>query len=294
MGMYNEISSNKLKSVVIIAAFFLLIVGLSWMFAEITGFGAAGLVIATILAIVMSVGAYYYSDSIVLRISHARPANHDEYRLLDNLIDGLSIAAGIPKPRIFVIEDTALNAFATGRDPKHGVICVTSGLLQRLNRSELEGVLAHEMSHIKNYDIRFMMLVTVMVGITVLLSDFILRSFLWGNNRRDLGRAGFVLIILGIALAILAPLIATLIRLAVSRKREFLADATATQLTRYPDGLISALKKLGSDTEKLEAANNATAHLYISNPFKGQKGWFHGLFQTHPPIEARVAALERM
>jgi heat shock protein HtpX len=293
MSFFDAINANKTKSLVLILGFFVFITLLAWVFAELTGFGAFGFGIAVFIAIILSIGSYYWSDSIVLKISGARPANAQENRVLINKVEQIAIAAGVPTPKIFVIEDTALNAFATGRDPQHAVICVTTGLLQRLDRNELEGVIAHEMSHIQNYDIRFMTIVTVMVGITALLSDFMLRSFLWGNNR-DSNRSPW-LIVIGLVLAVLSPLIATLIQLAVSRSREYLADANAVKLTRYPDGLISALKKLESDTEPLEAANKATAHLYIANPLKNTKGmWLKGWFQTHPSIESRVAALEKM
>ena len=294
MGMYEQISSNKLRSILIVFGFVIFLLILSWLFAEITGWGIFGLVIAAFIVILLSVGSYYWSDSIVLKISSARPATQKEFPHFYNVSEGLAIAAGIPMPKLYVINDTALNAFATGRDPKHAVICATTGLLSAMNRSELEGVVAHEMSHFKNYDIRFMTLVTVMVGITALLSDFLLRSFFWGSGNRERGKMDIVLLVVGIIFAILSPLIATLIQLAVSRQREYLADASSVELTRYPDGLISALRKLDKDTEPLEAANKATAHLYISNPLKGQKMWFKGLFATHPPIESRIAALQKM
>jgi heat shock protein HtpX len=224
----------------------------------------------------------------------------DEYPYLYNVVEGLAIAAGVPTPRCYVIDDTAPNAFATGRNPEHAVICVTTGILEKLNRVELEGVIAHEMSHIKNYDVRLQTVVVVMAGVVALLSDWMLRSFLWGGGRRRSrdsrsgGGAGAVLVIVGLALAILSPLIATIIQLAVSRKREFLADASGAMLTRYPPGLASALRKISADTEPLEAANKATAHLYIVNPLKDIKGAVNKLFSTHPPIEERIAALEKM
>jgi heat shock protein HtpX len=228
----------------------------------------------------------------------------DEYPYLYNVVEGLAIAAGIPKPRCYVIDDTAPNAFASGRNPENAVVVVTTGILKKLNRAELEGVIAHELSHIKNYDILVQTLAVVMVGVIVLLSDWILRTFLWGGGRRrrtsserEGGNAGAVLVIVALALAILSPLFAQLLRLAVSRKREFLADADGALLTRYPPGLASALRKLSADTEPLEAANKATAHMYIVNPLKGQKhggGAMARLFSTHPPIEERVAALEKM
>jgi heat shock protein HtpX len=212
-------------------------------------------------------------------------------------VEGLAIAAGLPKPRCYIIDDTAPNAFASGRNPKNSVIVVTTGLLQKLNRAELEGVIAHEMAHIKNYDILVQTLAVVMVGIVALLSDWILRTFLWGGRRRsskDGGNIGAIIVVVGLILAIFSPFIAQLIRLAVSRKREFLADANGAFLTRYPPGLASALRKLDADREPLEAANKATAHLYIVNPLKDIKGTVNKLFSTHPPIKERIAALEQM
>jgi heat shock protein HtpX len=296
LGVYEAINGNKLNSTLLVAFFFIFILVLAFFFNYLLGYGTGGLILAFVISVALSIGSYYYSDKIVLAISGAREATLEENRYLVHSIEALSLGAGIPQPKIFVIEDTAPNAFATGRNPEHAIICVTTGLLQKMNRLELEGVLAHEMSHIKNYDIRFMTLVTVMVGIVTLLSDWILRSFLWGrkNSGREEGKLGIVLIIIGLLLAILAPLIATLIKLAISRKREFLADADAALLTRYPAGLASALAKLESDTEPLEAANKATAHLYIVNPLKGQSGWLNGLFSTHPPIKERITALSKM
>jgi len=249
----------------------------------------------------MAAVGYYASDKIVLTISRARPATKDEFPYLYNVVEGLAIAAGLPAPRCYVIDDTAPNAFAAGRKPETAVICVTTGILEKLNRLELEGVIAHEMSHIKNFDVRLQTLVVVMAGIVALLSDWMLRSFMWGGGRRRGGRsrsgsggAGGILILVGLALAVLSPFIATIIQLAVSRKREFLADASGAMLTRYPAGLASALRKISADTEPLEAANKATAHLYIVNPLKNIKGGVNKLFSTHPPIEERIAALEKM
>ncbi len=295
MGFYEEISSNKWKSILLTFFFFLFLVVIVWLFSSLTGWGVFGAIVAFVLAILMSIGSYYYSDSLVLKISGARPATHEEFRLLDNLIEGLSIAAGIPKPKIFVIEDTALNAFATGRDPQHSVVVVTTGLLQKLDRSELEGVLGHELSHVRNYDIRFMTLVSIMVGFLVLLSDFFLRSMFWGGNSRSEGRGGSpILFVVGLVLIVLAPIIATLVQLSISRKREFLADASGAELTRYPEGLASALEKISKDKEPLEAANKATAHLYIADPLKNNKIWFKGLFQTHPDVNERIKRLRAM
>ncbi len=299
--MYEQISSNKRKSFFLVFFFLCLIFLMMWAFEQVTDWGAGGLVLAVIIAVVMTWGGYYYSDKIVLAVSRARPVTKKEYPHLYNVVDGLAIAAGLPKPRCYVIDDTAPNAFASGRNPKNAVIVVTKGLLQKLNRAELEGVVAHEMAHIKNYDVLVQTLAVVMVGVVALLSDWILRSFFWGGGRRrrsskDSGNAGAVLVVVALVLAILAPLAAQLLKLAVSRKREFLADANGALLTRYPPGLASALRKLAADKEPLEAANKATAHLYIVNPLKDIKrgGAMNKLFSTHPPIEQRISALENM
>lgn len=299
--MYEQISSNKWKSFFLVVFFIGFIFLLTWVFEEVTGWGKGGLVLAVVISMLMAAGAYYSSDKIVLAISRARPVTKEEFPYLYNVVEGLAIAAGIPAPRCYVIDDTAPNAFATGRNPENSVICVTTGLLEKMNRVELEGVVAHEMSHIKNYDVRLQTVAVVMAGVVALLSDWILRSFLWGGGRRrsrsgggGSGAAGGVLVLVGLVLALVSPLIAQLIRLAISRKREFLADASAAMLTRYPAGLASALRKIAADREPLEAANKATAHLYIVNPLKNVQGAFNRLFSTHPPIEDRIAALEKM
>jgi len=297
--MYEQIASNKRKSFFLILFFLCLIFLLAWIFGELTNWGPYGLIIAALIAIAMTFGGYYSSDKIVLAISRAKPVEKKDYPYLYNVVEGLAIAAGLPKPRCYIIDDTAPNAFASGRNPKNSVIVVTKGLLEKLNRVELEGVIAHEMSHIKNYDILVQTLAVVMVGVIALLSDWILRSFFWGGGRRKRsgkggGNAAAIIIVVGLVLAVLSPLIAQFIRFAVSRKREFLADANGAFLTRYPPGLASALKKLAADKEPLEAANKATAHLYIVNPLKDIKGNVNKLFSTHPLIEERVAALEKM
>jgi len=295
--MYEQIARNKRRSIALVLFFLLIIFGLTWTFGYLTDLGVGGLVLAVVIAAVSGLAGYYGSDKIVLAISHARPVTREEYPHLTNVVEGLTIAAGVPQPKCYVIEDTAPNAFASGRDPQHSVICVTTGLLQKLDRAELEGVIAHEMSHIRYYDIRLQTLAVVMVGVVALLSDWILRSFLWGGGRRrsrDKGNVGAVLIVVGLVLAVLAPMASQLIRLAISRKREFLADAGAAELTRYPAGLASALRKISADTEPLEAANKATAHMYIVNPLKDIKGKVNSLFSTHPPVEERIAALEKM
>ena len=299
--MYEQIARNKWKSAFLVVFFMAFIFVLTWFFEYVTGWGKGGAVLAVVVAMALAAVGYFSSDKVVLAISRAKPVTKEEYPYLYNVVEGLAIAAGVPTPRCYVIDDTAPNAFATGRNPETSVICVTTGILEKLNRVELEGVVAHEMSHIKNYDIRLQTLVVVMAGVVALLSDWMLRGFFWGGGRRrggDRGRGGSsgggILILVGLALAILSPLIATVIQLAISRKREFLADASGAMLTRYPEGLASALRKISADTEPLEAANKATAHLYIVNPLKNVKGNVNRLFSTHPPIEERIAALEKM
>ncbi|OGE84823.1 MAG: zinc metalloprotease HtpX [Candidatus Doudnabacteria bacterium RIFCSPHIGHO2_02_FULL_46_11] len=296
--VYTQISSNKRKTALLITFFLVLIIGLGYTFSyslESPGI----LFFAVILSIGMSFISYFYSDKIVLKMSKAkeidRQANQELYRLVENL----SITAGLPTPKIYVIDDTALNAFATGRDPQHAVIAFTTGILQKLDKNELEGVAAHELSHIGNYDIRLSTIIVVLVGIVALLSDWFLRiSFLGGGRRnREGGQIGAIIAVAGIVLALLSPLIATLIQLAVSRQREYLADASGVMLTRYPQGLSNALRKLAGDHEPLEVANKATAHLYIVNPLKdlhGGRSLFKNLFSTHPPLEDRVKRLEQI
>jgi len=293
--MYEQISSNVWKSYGLIVFFILLIGGLGYVFAETTGYPEI-LPIAVVFAIVSSIGSYYYSDRIVLGISHARPATKEEHAHLVNSVEGLAIAAGLPAPRIYVIDDSAPNAFATGRDPTRAVICVTTGLMEKLNRVELEGVIGHEMAHIKGYDIRLMTLVAVLAGTVVLLSDWLLRSMWYGRGVRSRRRAegGPIILVVALLAAVLAPLVATLIQLAISRSREFLADAQGALLTRFPDGLADALAKISADTEPLEAANKATAHMYIVNPLKDIRGGLNALFSTHPPADERVRRLRAM
>lgn len=294
--IYERIAANKYKSLALVIFFVAFVLFLGYVLGELfwgPGFGSIALIIAVVISSITALASYYYSDSIVLKISSARLLSRKEFPFLWHSIEGLAIAAGIPVPKAYIIEDSAPNAFATGRDPKHAVICVTTGLLQKLNRQELEGVIGHEMSHIKNYDIRLMTMTVVLVGVIALISDMILRSFFWGrHDKRDLGKAGIILIVIGIVLAVLAPVIATIIKLAISRKREFLADADSALLTRYPAGLASALEKISKDKEPLEAANKATEHLYIVNPLT--KSSLNNMFSTHPSIEDRVKALKTM
>ncbi len=295
--MYEQIAANKRKSALVVSLFVLFIFVLAALFGELAGMGRAGIVAAVVISGGLALISYYQSDKVVLAISHARPATKEEFPYLVNTVEGLAIAAGVPMPRCYVIDDTAPNAFATGRNPQTSVICVTTGLLGKMNRAELEGVIAHEMSHVKNLDIRLQTIVVVMVGVAALLSDWMLRSVFWGGGRRGGSRdkgAGPILAVVGLLLAAFSPIIAQLLQLAISRRREFLADADGAMLTRYPAGLASALRKIAADTEPLEAANKATAHLYIVNPLKDIKGAVNRMFSTHPPIEERIAALEKM
>ncbi len=298
MLTYTEVSKNKTYSVLLIMVFLLFIIGIGFVVSQI--YDAPQLLfLAVIFSTVSAFFSYFFSAQITLAISGAREIDLKSHPELYQLVENLTITAGLPMPRVYIIEDTAMNAFATGRNPKNAVVCVTTGLLTRLNKTELEGVLAHELSHIGNYDIRFMTLVVVLVGIITLLADWMLRiSFFGGRRRNNNDNGNMIFLIVGILLAILSPLIATLIKLAVSRKREYLADASGALLTRYPEGLASALEKIAGDTEPLEAANKATAHLYIANPLKDQEGtstgWFAGLFNTHPPIQDRIKRLREM
>ena len=308
-NIYEVQQSNKIKSGVITTLFFLFsviaIYFISQAFGYYNGYETGGLGYVGIALIVSGVStfiSYYYSDKIVLGISGARVANSKEHKVFTSVADNLCIGAGLPKPKLYVIEDTAPNAFATGRDPEHAVVCVTTGLLDKLTRTELEGVIAHELSHVKNYDIRLMSIVSVMVGLIALLGDWFFRARFFGGGRsRDNdnnSQLGAIIMVVGILFAILSPIIATLIQLAISRRREFMADAGSVNVTRQPQGLIDALKKISADHEPLEAANKATAHLYIVNPFKsdikGSVGMLAGLFNTHPPLTERIATLQKM
>lgn len=297
--MYDQVSGNVWKSWALLLIFAAFVVGIGIVFAEYTRY-AWIMPLAVVIAIVGAVGSYYNSDKIVLAMSQARPAEKPQDAYLINTVEGLALAAGLPVPRVYIVDDAAPNAFATGRDPNHAVICVTTGLLQKLNRVELEGVVGHEMSHVKNYDIRFSTLVVVMVGIIALLSDWLLRSMWWGGMRRDdddsdnRDGGGAIWAIVAIVVAILAPISALLMQAALSRQREFLADANGALLTRYPEGLASALEKIASDPDPLEVANKATASLYIENPLRDHSGRVNNLFDTHPSTEERIKRLRSM
>lgn len=300
LNIYEQVDANRRKSALIIILFIGFIVGATWILANALGYGLSFVGWALVISGIMSFASYYWSDKIILKLSRARPASRSKDFHFFTVTENLALAANMPKPKLYVIDDTALNAFATGRDPKHAVVVATTGLLHELSRTELEGVIAHELSHVRNYDIRLMSIVTVLVGIVTLLADFFLRMSLFGGGRRD--RRGssqltMIFVVVGFVLALLSPLIATLIKLAISRRREFLADASGAALTKYPEGLASALEKISADRHPLEAANKATAHLYISNPLKNRRdsiGWFAGLFNTHPPAKERIKALRQI
>jgi len=298
--MFDQIGSNRRRSFFILFLFVVMVCAVGYGFGLYLNLGQysfAPVAVAAAVSLLMAWGSYYYSDKIVLSMSAARPVTKEQEPYLWNTVEGLAIAAGLPMPRPYIIEDTAPNAFATGRDPKHAAIAVTRGLLDKLNRLELEGVIGHEMSHIQNYDIRFMTLVVVLVGTIVLLSDSMMRMLWWGGGRRRGGRSSGgagILALVGLVFVILSPIIAQLMQLALSRRREFLADASGAALTRYPEGLASALEKIAADPEPLEVANKATAHLYIWNPLKEHGGWLNAMFSTHPPVEERVKRLREM
>ncbi len=309
--MYERIASNERKTWLLIAVFIVLVALIGWLVGELTGFGLWGLGIAFGLSIAMTSGSYFASDKVALSMSRAAPANENDYPQLHNVVEGLSIAAGIPKPRVYVVKDEAPNAFATGRNPEHAAVAVTTGLLDKMRRDELEGVLAHELSHVKNRDTLVMTIAVTLVGVIVLLADFMLRAMWWGamtggdDDDSGGGGLGAPIAILGIVLLIFAPLIAQLLQFAISRRREFLADADGVFLTRYPDGLISALEKLKSDRTVVRSASRATAHLWIESPIqlearRGRKGaskqgaWLNRLFDTHPPLDERIAALRSL
>jgi len=290
--LYNQIADNKRKSWLFVIFLFVLVALAVLFFALLTGFGKAGFVIAFFIALLTTVGSYYYSDSIVISSTGAKPAEGPQFRKYHSLVEGLCIASGLPKPRLYYLEDGAINAFATGRDPKHAVVCVTTGALEKLDKSELEGVLAHELSHVKNYDIRFITFAVVMVGLVSILANLAFRSMFYGGNRRDGGKAGTALLVIGLLFMILAPIFAKLVQLAVSRKREYLADATGASLTRYPDGLAKALEKIKLEGLAVKTANSTTASLFFANPLKGAS--FSNLFATHPPIDERISRLKAM
>lgn len=300
-NFYTSVDSNKRKSWMILTAFIAFVTATAYLMLRAFGYGPDVLVFAFLGSAVGSFVSYFFSDKIILTISGARPATRQEFFDFYTVTENLTMSQQMPMPKLYVIDDSAMNAFATGRDPNHAVVCATTGLLSRLDRSEIEAVVAHELAHIKNYDILLMSVVAVLVGMIALLADLLLRWSFWGKRGNDDNKSSsqiqMILFVVGFLLALLSPIIAQLIQLAISRRREFLADATGAAMTKYPEGLARALEKISQDREPLEAANKATAHLYIANPLKnlhGGVGMFANLFQTHPPVKERLKALRSM
>lgn len=294
--LYTQRDSNIRKTWILITSFLILIIGLGWIFSYLTD-SYAILIFAVVLSILMSFSSYWHSDKIVLAMTKAKPIEKKDNPELYRLVENLCITAGLPLPKIYVLNEEQPNAFATGRNPKHAVIAVTKGLLEKLERVELEGVISHELAHIGNRDVLLGTATVILVGIIALLSRLFLRiSFFGGGRRNSKDSSGTIFFVFGIVAAILAPITAALIKLAISRKREFLADATGALLTRYPEGLTRALEKIATDTTPMKIANESTCHLFISSPFRGKqsKNWFTKLFSTHPPIEERTRALRGM
>lgn len=294
--LYTHQSENITKTWALLAGFLVFIIGLGFIFSQVYG-NSMILYIAVALSLVMNIGSYWYSDKLVLSMVHAKPVTREEHTDLWNIVENLAITAGLPMPKLYIVDDPSPNAFATGRDKEHAAVAVHTGLLKILNKAELEGVLAHELAHIGNRDTLVSTVVVVLAGMVALMADMFLRMSLWGGGRnRDKGSGGNIMFIIAIAAAILAPIAATMIRLAVSRKREFLADASGALLTRYPEGLASALEKISGvgKVTPSTTASNAYAHLYISNPFSGKRNFMSGLFMTHPKAEDRIAILRGM
>lgn len=291
-NLYQQRSNNVVKTWALMAGFFLIVMAVGWAVSWYYG-SPTILYGAVVFALLMNVGSYWFSDKIALSMNGAKPASREEYFDLYTVTENLAITAGLPMPKLYVIQDPAPNAFATGRDEKHAVVAATTGLLQILDRAELEGVIAHELSHIKNKDMLVMTVAVVLAGFVAIVADIFLRMSLFGGGSRDNdSKAGVIFAVLAIVAVILAPIAAQLIQLAISRRREFLADSSGALLTRYPEGLASALRKIAGDGRPMLHANHATAHLFIGNPFGGEAGKFvNKLFATHPPVEARVAAL---
>ena len=298
MSLYTQVDSNNRKTWLYLFVFLIFIIGLGWLISYLMQ-SQLILWLAVALSIGLSFFSYWFSDKIVLAISKAKMIEKKDNPELYRLVENLCITAGLPVPKVYIIQEVQPNAFATGRDPKHGVIAVTTGLLEQLDRVELEGVIAHELAHIGNKDILLSTMVVVMVGVIVIITDFFFRMAFWGGGGggdRGGGQARLIMIVIALALAILAPLLAQMMKMAISRKREFLADATGALLTRHPDGLARALEKISRNATPLKTANDATSHLFIVSPFKGResKSWIHRLFMTHPPIEERIAKLREM
>src|SRR5258706_1383867 len=302
MNIYSQITSNKWKTWLIMALFTIFISTIGFVYGKATGYGLSLAGFALILAGLTSFGSYYFSDKLVLATVNAQEIQKKDNPELFNTVENLCIGDGLPMPRIYIMDTDSPNAFATGRDPKHAVVCVTKGILNKLNKVELEGVIAHELSHVKNFDTRLMGIVTILVGFVAIIANIFMNQLWWGGFRRSNDREGggniqYIFLLIGIAFAILSPIIATLIQLALSRKREFLADASGALLTRYPQGLADALEKIEKYKQHMPSVSNSTAQLFIENPLRGGKEfgyWFSSLFDTHPPIEERIKILRSM
>lgn len=299
--MYDQITSNLRRSGMLVAVFVLIVLGIGWGLGSVFSYGWIGLVIAAIIATLMSLASYYSGDKMVLAISRARPVTPEEQPRLHNIVEGLCLAAGMPKPKVYVVNDSAPNAFATGRDPKHASIAVTTGLLEKMNRLELEGVVAHELSHVKNRDTLVLVIAATLVGIVALVADWTLRWMFWGGGSGDGDGDGrdraAVFFLVGIAMAILMPIVAGALQAAISRRREQLADLSGVKLTRYPPGMIGALRKLQEDRTVVRTSSRATAAMWVESPLQraeGIAGWWNRLFDTHPPLEERIKVLEEL
>jgi heat shock protein HtpX len=301
--MYEQIAANKRRTVFLVAGFVLVLAAAGAAASYLIGFGWYGVIIAFVVSGALAFASYWKSDAVALSVSRAHPADPNEYKRLYNLVEGLCIAGGLPQPRIYIVDDEAPNAFATGRNPRHAAIAVTTGLLEKMNRVELEGVLAHELSHVKNYDILVSTIAVTLVGAVAVLADITFRMMWWNGGRvsrgSDRDNGNNPLAFVGFIFILIAPLIAKLMQAAVSRNRETLADVSAVHLTRYPPGLISALEKLRDDTTVTHSASKATAHLWIEQPMagvgdKGRQGWLNKMFDTHPPLEERIALLREL
>lgn len=295
MSIYSQIDSNKRKTWLIMFLFVVFITTLGYVFGKATGYGLSLMGVFLIISGLISLVSYYFSDSMVVAVSHAVPVSKAADPELYHVVENLAMAAGIPAPKIYIINDTALNAFATGRDPEHGVVAITTGLRNKLEKTELEGVIAHELSHIGNFDTRLLAIVTILVGMVSLLADWFMRS-LWFGDRDRGGKSEGLFLVIGLVLALISPIIATLIQLSISRKREYLADANGAYITRYPEGMAKALEIMRDDHKTGKFANNATASVFFINPFKGSDlgSKFSNLFNTHPPIEERIKLLREM
>jgi len=292
--MYQQIADNKRRTWLLLIGFVIFLTLIAYLIAQVFGYGYDFVFNIGLFSVIWSLVSYYVGPSIVLATAGARRINKEDNPYVYNLVENLCIASGQPLPKIYISPEKAMNAFATGRDPKHASICLTSGIIENLENEELEGVIAHELSHIKNYDIKVMTLAGVLVGIIVMISDIFVRSLLWGGRNRDKEERGSpILMVIGLVLVVLSPIIAQIIQLAISRRREFLADASGVLLTRYPLGLANALRKISQNTAELRRVSQATAHLYIANPFKKQ-GFLVRLFSTHPAVADRIKALKGM